>query len=153
MTQKPNFSEPAANEVNLLASASSPQITEKSVPAAQQPLLTGLPSFIPLAGHDPVFATQNPGWERYAAAGSEFRLFRENGKLKAVQVKAEKGRVISDSLLKSILVELAGTGEYRVKSQELKQGFQVLNATVNGKAELLIYRKKSLVYAFVVSLD
>ena len=151
--QKPHPTEPVADEVNLLKSAASPPITQESEPAGQKPLTVALPSFIPSAGLDPAFAAQNPGWERYLGDGSEFRLFRENGRLKAVQVKANKGRVISDSLLKSILVELTGANEYRVKFREKKLGFLVSNATVNGKAEMLMYTKKSALYAVVVSLD
>jgi hypothetical protein len=56
-------------------------------------------------------------------------------------------------MLKTILIELAGTGEYRITSLEQKHGFQVSHATVNRKADLLIYRKESAMHAFVVSLD
>jgi hypothetical protein len=80
-------------------------------------------------------------------------VFRSAGKLKAVQVLATEGHAISDSLLKTILIELTGTGEYIITSHEQKLGFQVSRATVNRKADLLIYRKKSAVHAFVVSLD
>ena len=151
--QKPHPAEPVADEVNLLKSAAVPPITQESEPAGQKPLTVALPSFIPSSGLDPAFAAQNPGWERYLGDGSEFRLFRENGRLKAVQVKANKGRVISDSLLKSMLVELTGANEYRVKSREKKLGFLVSHATVNGKAEMLMYTKKSALHAVVVSLD
>jgi len=151
--QKMQPLQPVAEEVNLLtAAATSPQMQD-TAPAAQPPRTVALPSFIPIAGLDPAFALQNAGWERYAGAGVEYRLFRENGKLKAVQVKAEKGHVISDPLLQSILAELTGSAEYHVKSRENKLGFQVSTAHVNGKAEMLIYRKKTAVHAFVVSLD
>jgi len=151
--QKSRPAEPVANEVNLLQSAASPTTNQESTPAGQHSLPVAVPSFIPVAGLDPVFAAQNPGWQRYLGDGFEFRLFRENGKLKAVQVKADKGRVISDSLLKAMLVELTGTGDYRVNSREKKLGFLVLNATVIGKAELLMYTKKSATHAVVVALD
>jgi len=69
----------------------------------------------------------------------------------AVQVLATKGHLISESRLQSMLVELTGSGEYQITSREQKHGFQVLRAAVNKKADLLIYRKKSAVHAFVVS--
>jgi hypothetical protein len=50
-------------------------------------------------------------------------------------------------------MELTGSTEYRVTSTEEKLGFQVAHGVVAGKAELLIYRKKSAVHAVVVSLD
>jgi len=151
--QKLQPSPPVAEEVNLLSTAAPSPTTQEAAPAGKLSSQVDLPSFIPIAGLDPAFAEKNPGWERYVGAGSEFRLFRENGKLKAVQVKADKGKVISDQLLNSILAELTGSASYHVKSRENKLGFQLLNATVNGKAELLIYRKKSVVHAFVVSLN
>jgi hypothetical protein len=80
-------------------------------------------------------------------------VFRSAGKLKAVQVLATKSHVISESKLKSIVMELTGTGEYRITSLENKSGVQVIRATVNRKADLLIYRKKSAVHALVVSLN
>jgi len=151
--QKMHPPQPDAEEVKLLSSAATSPPVQDAAPAGKPSLPVELPSFIPIAGLDPAFAEKNPGWERYVGAGSEFRLFRENGKLKAVQVKADKGKIVSEPLLNSILVELAGSAAYHVNSQENKLGFQVLNATINGKAELLIYRNKSAVHAFVVSLN
>jgi len=126
---------------------------QKNMSAVQQPEPGALPSFIPVSGLDRTFAPQNPGWERYVGDEAEFRLFRSAGKVKAVQVKASEGHVISDPLLRSILVELTGSGEYRVTSREEKLGFKVSHATVKNSAEMLIYRKRSAVVAVVVSLQ
>jgi len=156
--QKPHLMQSVVREsppVIAPAPATQPAIPEpvvqKSVSTAQKPKTAVLPSFIPLAGHDRLFASQKPGWERYVGIDSEFRLFRSSGKLMAVQVLATKDHVISESRLQSILIELAGSGEYHVTSREQKHGFQVIRATVSRKADLLIYRKKSAVHAFVVS--
>jgi hypothetical protein len=128
-------------------------VIQKSSSATQRPKTAVLPSFIPLAGHDRSFASQKPGWERYVGTDSEFRVFHSAGKLKAVQVLATKSHVISESKLKTILIELTGTDNYRITSLEQQSGFQVIRATVNRKADLLIYRKKSAAHALVVSLD
>jgi hypothetical protein len=128
-------------------------VVQKFASSAQRPKTVVLPSFISLAGHDRSYASQKPGWERYVGTDSEIRVFHSAGKLKAVQVLATKGQVISESKLKTILVELTGTGEYRITSLEQKSGFQVERATINRKADLLIYRNKSAVHALVVSLD
>jgi len=112
-----------------------------------------LPSFIPLAGHDSTFASQKPGWERYVAIDAEYRVFRSGGRLKAVQVLATKGHVLSESRLTTVLNELTGTGEYRVTSNEEKLGFRVSHAVIDRKADVLIYRKRAAVHAFVVALD
>ena len=67
---------------------------------------------------------------------------------------ATGGGAISESMLKSLLSDLTGSGEYRVISEEQKHGFQVSRATIdNRKADLLIYRKKNSVHAFVVSFE
>jgi hypothetical protein len=122
-------------------------------PAMQQSKPTKLPTFIPLEGHDPSFAASNPGWERYGGAEVEFRTFRSDRKLKAVQLLAAKGHSISASMLKAVLIDLTGDGEYRVTSREKKLGFEVQHAEVNLKAELLIYRKKDTIHAVVVSIN
>jgi flagellar FliL protein len=140
-------------QANVPGPVTSAPVVQQSISSTQRMVPDVLPSFIPLAGHDRAFALQKPGWERYVGTDSEFRVFRSDGKLKAVQVLATNGHVISESRLKTILIELTGTGEYGISSHEQKFGFQVSRATVNRKADLLIYRKKSAVHAFVVSLD
>lgn len=151
--QKSKSVEPVANEVNLLQSAVNTEKAQETARGSQRPLPVELPSFIPRAGLDPTFAEKNPGWQRYLGDGLDFRLYREDDKLKAVQVKADKGRVIGDSLIKAMLMELTGAGEYQVRSRENKLGFLVLSATVSSKAEMLIYTKKSAVHAVVVALN
>ncbi len=145
----PKPSPPAAVPVAVLPA----HVLQKAVSSSQKVVVTPLPSFIPLAGHDRLFASRKPGWERYVGTGYEYRVFRPAGKLKAVQILAADGHEIRDPMLKGILSELTGVGEYRVTLREQKLGFQVSHATVNGKADVLIYRKKSAVRALVVSLD
>jgi flagellar FliL protein len=126
---------------------------QKPVSTSQRPVPDVLPSFIPIAGLDRTFASQKPGWERYIGPDSEYRVFRVDGKIKAVQVLATKGHAISESRFKTILAELTGASDYRIISREQTFGFQVSRATVNRKADLLMYRKKSSLHAVVVSLD
>lgn len=140
-------------KANLPLPVTAAPVVQQAISTTQRPATDALPSFIPLAGHDRAFSLQKPGWERYVGTDSEFRIFLSNRKLKAVQVLATDGHVISESRLKSILIELTGTGEYSISSHEEQFGFQVSRATVNPKADLLIYRKESAVHAFVVSLD
>ncbi len=132
----------------------------RSVPAEQRPEslshksgVTSLPAFIPKNVHDPEFRVQNPGWERYKNSEFEFRTFRVGDRFKVFQVIALKEQKISPLMLRTILLELAGEGEYRVTSRENKHGFEVLHAEVTHKAELLIYSKKYTVKAVVVSLN
>lgn len=140
-------------KANVPKTVTAAPVVQEAISTTQRSATDVLPSFIPLAGHDQAFALQKPGWERYVGTDSEFRIFLSNGKLKAVQVLATDGHVISESRLKTILIELTGTAEYSISSHEEQSGFQVTRATVNPKSDLLIYRKKSAVHAFVVSLD
>jgi hypothetical protein len=158
--QKPQLVQFAVKEsppAIVPASATQPltpmPVVQKSVTTTQKPVSSALPSFIPLAGHDRSFAAKKPGWERYVGTDTEYRVFRSAGKLKAVQVLATKGHVISESSLKTLMIELTGTGEFRIASLEQKLGFQVSRAKVTRNADLLIYRKKNAIRAFVVSLD
>ncbi|MDA8415399.1 MAG: hypothetical protein M0023_16620 [Desulfobacteraceae bacterium] len=128
-------------------------VTQNRNSTQKNKIETTLPSFIPLSGLDPSFAAKKPGWERYVGVSSEFRVFRSGGKLRALQVLAAKGHVISESSLKTILNELTGTSEYQIRSQEQKHGLKIIRATVNRNTDLLIYRNKSAVQAFVVSID
>jgi len=111
-----------------------------------------LPAFIPRAGQDKNYADKNPGWESYAGKQHIYRVFKEGGRLKAVQIIAGSGRVISASLVSTVLTELAETSEYQISSQEKKSGFLILKGVANDKADLIFYKKEEEVRAFVVSL-
>ncbi|MDA8429281.1 MAG: hypothetical protein M0T70_08505 [Geobacteraceae bacterium] len=135
---------PAESAITIQKPVTSPALKSKA---------PTLPSFIPQSGLDSSFSSQKPGWERYADASFDFRIYRIAGRIKALQVLGVNNHGISETKMKSILIELLGDGEYRVKSREQKLGYHVLRATVGQKAELLIYRKKTTIRAFVVSLD
>jgi len=135
------------------AMTSSTSVVQRPQSAARKNVNNTETSLIPLSGNDQMFVSQKPGWERYVGTDFEMRMYRSGGKLKAVQVLATKGHVLSESRLKKILIELTGTDVYKITSQEQKHGFDLSHATINRKADLLIYRKKSIVHAFVVSLN
>lgn len=113
---------------------------------------TAFPAFIPLEGHDKTFSGKNPGWERYIGEQVEFRLFNSDDKTRAVQILAIKDNVIPDSLVKTVLTELAGSADYKINTREKKSGFLILRGTVAQKADVIFYYKDSAVRAFVVSL-
>lgn len=112
-----------------------------------------LPKFIPAKGLDASYAAKKPGWERYVGSAEEFRLFRVDGKIKALQVLSRKGEPISEVRFTSVLKEIAGDGKLTITSNETKQGFKVGKGTVSSNAEVLVYRKKGTVRAFVISLN
>lgn len=119
----------------------------------QKPKESVLPTFIPKSGVDAAYALNNPGWERYVDATLEYRLFRVADRIKAIQVLGVNKQVISEQKLKTVLSELLGENQYKEKSSEQKHGYRVTQAVVGNKADLLIYRKKAALRAFVVSLN
>lgn len=116
--------------------------------------ITNLPSFIPEKGIDQAYSEKKPGWSRYVGSTEEFRLFRVEGKIKALQVLSRNGESIPESRFTSIVKEIAGNnGQYNVVSSEKKLGFKVSKGIVSGSSEILVYRKKGTVRAFVISLN
>lgn len=137
-----------------------PQPVTSSVKAAAKPAQAGatkpdtLPSFIPKTGQDIGFSRNKPGWSRYLSKKRDYRLFKADGRLKALQVLVVGKDSIASAELKLILRELTGSELYRVNSQENRGKLHLERATVAGRAELLIYRSTSRgpVKAFVLQL-
>lgn len=136
----------SAQTVQPVQKSPQPQAAPSAAPAK-------LPAFIPLDGHDSSYAIKNPGWERYVGTNNEIRVFSADGSIKAVQVLSTKGSILPESFLKSVLVELVGSADYQVNSRESKAGFLVQRGTVPQKADVLIYKKRGSLRAFVVSLN
>lgn len=110
-----------------------------------------LPRFISQATIDTSYSLKNPGWERYTSArdSQEYRLFRSNGKIKAIQVLNNIGS-IDEKLVSSILIEFIGRSDYRVESRTRKDGIDIEQAVI-GPNNLHMYRKGKQIKAFVVS--
>lgn len=154
VTTKPQPAPTAAVSVAAVTTMAPPtSVVQRPLSTARKKTKPTLPTFIPLAGHDRTYASQKPGWERYVGTDAEFRLYRPAGKLQAIQVLAIKGHVLTESRLKTVLLELTGTDVYKITSHEQKAGFTASHGIVGSTAELLIYHKKSALQAFVVSLN
>ena len=158
-TQKPKFiatlfrkTPTASAPVKQVIPVPQKVVVQKPESSSRKTQAAPLPTFIPQTGVDAAFASQNPGWERFLGSTIEYRVFRSESRIKAVQVMAKPGHEITASLLKAILKELTGSPEYRVTSRGNKSGLEVVRATANNSAELLIYRNKTRMQAFVVSL-
>ncbi|MDD2271334.1 MAG: hypothetical protein PHP95_05555 [Desulfuromonadaceae bacterium] len=122
----------------------------------QKPVSTpvpSLPAFIPKNGYDASFAVKNPGWQRYVGKDNEFRVFKTAAHIQAVQVLSVKDAPVSESLLKSVLQELAGSADYKITSRSKNAGIHIENGTIQDKAEIVIYRKNRDIKAFVVSIN
>lgn len=121
----------------------------KSPPPAARPL----PAFIPAEGRDEAYSAQKPGWERYQARRAEYRLFRSGDAVKALQVIASGSRPLSERLLNDALKGLAGSTRFQVLSRETKDGFRITRGKIAGKGDVLLYRRKGALRAFVITLD
>jgi hypothetical protein len=111
-------------------------------PAAAGPLLT-LPTFIPRLAPDAAYGTANPGWERYRTAALEFRVYRERGVIKAIQLFDRSGNGISGALFNGALTELSGSNNYLIERTERQGRYQVERGRlINGKG-IIIYRTDS----------
>lgn len=140
-------SKPAVSPAKPLRESSAPAPVDKAASAA------GLPSFIPASGKDSEFGKTHPGWERYRGHGVEYRIFRENGRLKALQVLALNGKAIPESHFATIVKKLTGSELHTVVSQSKKGAYrrEVLRVTVKG--EVVLYRKGSGIRGGIITLE
>jgi hypothetical protein len=117
----------------------------KDVPVASSSAVTHssiqeLPAFIPRGNPDGAYAASHPGWERFNGNGLEFLVFRENNRIKAIQVIAAQGE-ISDSYLKMCLRQTTGKEDCDSWSRDKRDDFLIEKGTLMNKGELVVYRK------------
>lgn len=124
----------------------------KSTSAVNAVPVVQLPSFVPKGRKDLGYGKAHPGWERYLSDGIEYRLFREGEKLKAVQILARRGRPIPESLLETAVRELTGSGSPIVSSRTKKGGYRRESGRIEGKGEVVVYRKNGGIRGIVVTL-
>lgn len=126
--------------------------TEASRPFQNIP--GALPSFLPRQAADRDYGKTNPGWERYQGPVTEFRIFREKGLIRAIQIIDRSGQGISPGLLASVLIEIAGSRHYVVETTEQKGTYQVEKGSVLTGDRIIVYRKEpeQSVKAFVLDL-
>lgn len=112
----------------------------------------GLPSFIRSEWRDPAYSSRHPGWERYVSAEAEFRLFRNGGMMKALQIVAPEGRSLSEPYLASVFRALGYPVPARAGKALPKDGFLMEQGVLEGSAETVIYRESDgrTVRAFVM---
>ncbi len=113
-----------------------------------------LPSFLPLQAADSDYGKANPGWERYQGPLTEFRIFREKGLIRAIQIIDRGGQGVSPGLLSSVLTEIAGDRQYVIETTEQKGTYLVEKGIVNNGDRIIVYRKEPerSVKAFVLDL-
>lgn len=100
-----------------------------------------LPEFIPQIAPDASYGAGHPGWERYQADAVEYRVFREKGGVRAVQVLSEQRGAISAPFLKTCIRTSTGIELSEIKfAKERKDGIEVQTGALSNGVELAIYR-------------
>ncbi|MDD2336360.1 MAG: hypothetical protein PHD01_07260 [Geobacteraceae bacterium] len=119
-----------------------------------QNLPGAIPSFLPRQAADSNYGKANPGWERYQGPLTEFRIFREKGLIRAIQIIDRGGQGVSPGLLSSVLNEIAGSRQYVIEATEQKGSYVVEKGTVINGDRIIVYRKEPerSVKAFVLDL-
>jgi len=112
----------------------------------------GLPSFIHSEWRDQAYSSRHPGWERYVSAQADFRLFRNGGTMKALQIIAPEGQSLSEPYLASVFRELGYPVPPRVGKAQPKDGFLMEKSVLGGSAESVVYRESDgrTIRAFVI---
>ena len=121
------------------------------LPAEKPTPQSVLPQCIPQGGHDATYAAGHPGWQRYIGSQAEFRIFSKGGEFKALQVLAVKGSPLSESFIRAVTGEFAGSAEYQINSHEKKNGVLILSGSIPHTGDIRIYKKNGAIRAFVIS--
>ncbi len=101
----------------------------------------GLPSFIRPEWRDKSYASAHPGWERYVSPQADFRIYRNGGTMKALQIVAPEGRPLSDPYRASVLSGLGYLPPARAAEVVSKDGFLMETAALDDSAEIVTYRE------------
>lgn len=114
--------------------------------------LTTLPAFIPRQRVDKTYAAKHPGWERYHGTRTEFRVYRTNGTIKAIQAIDRSGLGIPESFMRGSLRQMTGDDRISVTDRQQSSGFLIEKGTVTSGARVVVYRNgpQRAVRAFVV---
>lgn len=124
-------------------------------PAVTTPRMTQLPSFIPGERPDKGYAAEHPGWERYRGKNTEFRVFRDNGKIRAVQAIDRRDVNIPEDFLATSLKEMTGATKYLIEARVSNAHYLVEKGRLNADTRVVLYRRLegSKLKAFVVYFD
>jgi DNA-binding response OmpR family regulator len=101
---------------------------------------TKLPAFIPRSGFDKTFSAANQGWELYKGQVTEFKVLREGGAIKAIQVIDRGGQGVPESFMKGVLSQVAKNPVLSSESSEKKEGYEIQRGRVAANIRAVYYR-------------
>lgn len=144
----------AAGNATIVAPAPAESVSPAPPPSAEGEKFirrSELPRFIPPQSRVTESNTK-PGWEKYVTASAEFRIFRQDREIKALQAIDLTGRGMSRSFFTRAILEMAGVRDYRLLSKEMKGEYLVKKGSLVGNASVILYKKKddTQLKAFVI---
>lgn len=101
--------------------------------------LTELPDFIPRAGFDKQYGAANPGWERYRGHSTEFKVFREKGSIKAIQVIDRGGKGVPESFMKAVMKQVSKNPVFVPGASEKKEGYEIQRGQLADNTVKVVY--------------
>lgn len=112
-----------------------------------------LPAVIVANKADAAFEVGNPGWQRFCGERMDFRVYRQDRKIKVIQAVVH-GEPVGNEFLSSFLLDLFGSSDCAIASTENREGYAVQKGTAAHGREIIIYRqvKTNLIKGFVISL-
>lgn len=122
--------------------AATPTLAPKPV-AKPLPGIGSLPAVIPLKGLDPSYAKQHPGWERYSDDSQEYKIYRKDATIVALQIIDHSGKGLPPALIGRVLQETTGNKNYTIASTAPKEGFVIEKGTATAHAKLILYKRRS----------
>lgn len=108
-----------------------------SLPAAAH----WLSQLIPRVAPDANYAATHPGWESYRSDTLEYLVFREKGRVRAVQVISEGYGAITLPYLKTCVRIATGRELPAAKTVESRKDIQVSSSSLQNGGEVVVYRK------------
>jgi hypothetical protein len=117
--------------------------------------LPPLPGFIPREGMDARYGEAHPGWERYATAAAEFKVYREKSAIKALQAIDRSGDGLAPQFFTRVLQEVAGVRDYKLEAREQRGDYLIKKGRVSAKARVILYKNRSdtVLQAFVIYFE
>jgi len=145
------------DKTNLAVPHSAASNTESAGYTAKPPVkiqkgIKELPSFVQSEWRDALYPSQHPGWERYVSPEADFRIYRKNGMVKAIQGISRGQNGFTDVYLTQILNQTGIEGPLPNGKESSENGFLVKTIVLPGVAEFVTYQKQggAQIKAFVL---
>lgn len=114
--------------------------------------IKGLPPFVRSEWRDSLYSSQHPGWERYVSPDADYRIYRKNETIKALQGLTRGGDGFSETSLAQIFRQVGISGPLPSGNVTSENGFLVTSYLLPKVAELVTYQKQgsTQIEAFVL---